>query len=208
MGQIACRLDVAAVDVDRVVDRFEGVKRDADRQNHLQHRQRRSQAEGAGRLRERAEEEVGILEVAEQAEVAGEAGAEQQLADARAGCGLHAAGDEVVGQRRDAQHEGQPVVPARVEINARREQQQHAAALPGHGPVGAEDNQEEDAKSKRAEQQGQRPWLELSWHRTAGCATRRRRLYGPGAVDARDVRIALRVAARLACLHNSAHLES
>ncbi len=70
---IPLRRQSAAINVDEVVDRLEGVERDADRQQHAEHGQRGVQPDNVQRLFQGSQEEVRILEIDQQAQVDAEA---------------------------------------------------------------------------------------------------------------------------------------
>jgi hypothetical protein len=78
LEQVAGRLHPAAEDVDRVRHRVEGVEGDADRQHDVERRQRRPEPDCLANPVERAEEEAGVLEVAEDADVRRQRGGQQQ----------------------------------------------------------------------------------------------------------------------------------
>ena len=69
----------AAIDVDGVAQRLEREKRDADRQHHLQHVRRRGQADARQDAADVVDEEVGVLEVRQHAQVRREAEGEIAL---------------------------------------------------------------------------------------------------------------------------------
>ena len=83
VAEVPLRLDPAAIDVDGVVDRFESVERDADRQNHAQHRQRGRRPELLQGVAQRVEKEIGVLEDGENAQIHQQAKPEKQLAPPR-----------------------------------------------------------------------------------------------------------------------------
>ena len=74
------RLEVAAVGVDDVADRHEGVEGDADREHDRLHLERHVEPDERGQVVARGDEEVVVLEVAEDGEVAREREEEQGLA--------------------------------------------------------------------------------------------------------------------------------
>jgi len=66
------RLEVAAVRVDDVADRHEREEGDTDRQDDRLQRERQVHSDVRGEVVSRGDEEVVVLEVAEQAQVAGQ----------------------------------------------------------------------------------------------------------------------------------------
>ncbi|MCY1452530.1 hypothetical protein D9M71_694550 [compost metagenome] len=68
VDQVAGGRGVAAVDVDDVADRFEDVERDTDRQQHVGEDERLKTERGHDRV-EAVDTEIGVLEVAEDAQV-------------------------------------------------------------------------------------------------------------------------------------------
>src|SRR5262249_44541078 len=99
-----------------------------------------------------AEKEVGVLEVAQEAEVGGDAQGDEQLAPTGRGGSFDGAGEEEVQRRGDEDDQGQPVVPAGVEVVAGDQQEPYAHALPGQRPVEGEDRGEEDEEVPRTEE--------------------------------------------------------
>ncbi len=142
VDQVARGRGVAAVHVDDVADRLEDVERDADRQQHMGEDEWLQPHRGHDRI-EAVDAEVGVLEVAEDAQV--DAHAEQQ--PALRGLGAHAGGadfqaDPVVPQG-DPGEQGEEVhPPPGVEDVAGNQQQQVAIAIPAH-VVQAEENRQE-----------------------------------------------------------------
>ena len=110
----------------------------------LQQRQRRGGAAArAAPASSECEEEVGVLEVAEQAEVGRDADGDQQALRQPGGLEpLDAAGEEVVEDRGDEDEAGEPGVPAGVEVEAGGQEQEDAAAVgPAQpGEAGAEED--------------------------------------------------------------------
>src|SRR5581483_10395813 len=70
--------NAATIDVNRVVDRLEGVEGDADRQDNFEQRDVVGNSHGVEAASQRFQEEVRILEVAEQAQIGDEANQEQR----------------------------------------------------------------------------------------------------------------------------------
>ena len=91
VGQVALGRHAAAVDVHDIIDRLEGVEGDADGGEDLPAAaSEAADAAAVQRFQERAEEEIGIFEIAEQAEVGGDADGDERLPPAgrlqRPGC--------------------------------------------------------------------------------------------------------------------------
>ena len=145
---------LAAVDVDGVVDRLERVERDPHREDHPQNRERGLPAAGAHCLLQRAQEEVGILEVCQKAQIAGDADAHEASPQARRRGPLQAEADEVVDCRRREDHQ---LLPASGSSSRRSRSSRRAGAAPARGASAGPSTQRrrpgktaEIAESKRA----------------------------------------------------------
>ena len=132
--QVLLRRDAPPVDIDGVTDGLEGVEGDADGQDHLEDGKRCAGAQRVDAGFHGLEEEVGVLEIEEQAKVAHDADRQEQPAPARGGQGFQASRDQVVDDGGHTDDEGQPVVPAGVEIEAGAQQQQDAPAVHAVAP--------------------------------------------------------------------------
>src|SRR5262249_46951777 len=149
--EAALRSEAAQIDIDGIADCLEGVERDAQRQHYLQHRQRGGQSRHRKSVLQGAEEEIRILEVAQKTEIGGNAQRQQGLAQPRRIARVHAAGNEVIEGRREADDTGQPFAPGCIEEEAGGEQQVDAGPPPGECPVNEEDEEEEEQELLRAE---------------------------------------------------------
>src|SRR5262249_52760136 len=67
---------------------------------------------------------------------------------------VHAQGDEVIQRRGNDDDEGEPLVPARVEVEAGDQEEPDAEPMPADRPVEAKYAQEEDQELLRTEQHG------------------------------------------------------
>src|SRR5437016_4147920 len=95
VGQVPLRLHPAAIDVDHVADRLEGVERDANWQSDLQRANGRlGQAGGEQTLADSLQEEIGVLEITQQTQVAEDVDRQQQPLPARIDCSFDAASEE------------------------------------------------------------------------------------------------------------------
>ena len=79
-------------------------------------------AQGVDGRFQRLQEEIGVFEVAEQAEVADDADSDEQAPPARGGEPIQAAGDQIVRRGGSTYDEGQLLAPAGVEVEAGPEQ--------------------------------------------------------------------------------------
>ncbi|MNN04957.1 hypothetical protein D3C81_1176980 [compost metagenome] len=143
VDQVAGRRGVATVDVDDVADGLEDVERDPDRQQHVG-QDERLQAHRRHHCVDAVDAEVGVLEVAEDAQVDGHA--EQQPTLRR--FGSHARGadfqaDPVVPQRDRCEQCEEVHTPPGVEHVAGDQQQQIAIALPAQVVQAEKDRQEQ-----------------------------------------------------------------
>ena len=154
MGEIALRPDTPAVDVHGVVDGLKGVERDTDGQYDLQNGEAGRGTQAAHSFLDRLKEEVGVLEVAEQAEVHDEAAGQQQAARDLGPPGVHAPGNPVVDGCGNADEDRQHPVPAPIKTEAGHQQQPDPGSLPGEHPVEGENGKEEKRKFLRAKQHG------------------------------------------------------
>jgi hypothetical protein len=122
--RVARGLQVPAVHIDRVAEGLERVEADAHRQQHVEEREIDLHAEQARcRLLRRLDEEVVVLEGAEQAQVADEAQTEEELARAGRRRSTEPDAHQVVEQRRRQDQPEVAPVPRGVE-DARRDEQQ------------------------------------------------------------------------------------
>ena len=122
--QVARRLDLAAVDVDRVAERLERVEGDADGQRdpqgggvHLEAQRRQEFREGRG-------EEVEVLEEPEEAQVHGEADPQEQAPSSPVLRPPEPESDDVVDDRAEHDQREEAPIPPSVEEVARGEDQQ------------------------------------------------------------------------------------
>ena len=143
VDQVAGRRGVTPVDVDDVADGLEDVERDPDRQQHVGQDERRQTDRGHHRV-DAVDAEVGVLEVAENAQVDGHA--EQQPALGR--FGPHAGGadfeaDPVVPQRDGCEQRKEVHAPPGIEHITGDQQQQVAIANPAQVIHAEKDRQEQ-----------------------------------------------------------------
>ena len=143
VDQVARRRSVATVHVDDVADRFEDVERNTDRQQHVG-QDERLETERSHDFVDAVDTEVGVLEVAEDAQVDGHA--EQQPALRRFGSdasGTDFQADPVVPQRDRCEQREEVHPPPGVEHVAGDQQQQVAIALPAQVVQAEKDRQEQ-----------------------------------------------------------------
>ncbi|MNO93249.1 hypothetical protein D3C76_848460 [compost metagenome] len=143
VDQVAGGRGVAAVHVDDVADRLEDVERDTDRQQHVGEDERLKTDRRHHRV-DAVDAEVGVLEVAEDAQVHRDA--KQQPALRR--FGPHTGGtdfeaDPVVPQRDGREQREEVHTPPGVEHVAGDQQQQVAIALPAQVVQAEKDRQEQ-----------------------------------------------------------------
>ena len=103
------RRNLSAVYVNDVAERLKGVKRDADRHDNACYRN--TQSEQAVR---RADEEIEILEHAQQAQISDNAQNEQWFSV----CTAHGQAEQVVHQYRKNQHADQPWLSVEIKEQA------------------------------------------------------------------------------------------
>src|SRR5690606_24332934 len=113
-------------------------------------------ADGAQKLGEALDEEVRVLEEAQDAEVDDDRRREEQPLPARRFGRLDPAGNEVVGDRRDEDEPEEPPVPEAVEDVAGDEQHDLPRSAPEQDEQ-AEDRDEEDPERVAVEQHAKRP---------------------------------------------------
>ena len=147
------RFQVVPVGVDHVAHRLEREERDADGQDDLQQRRRDLDAELVEPVGHRVDEEVVVLEVAEDADVGGHRHeAPRPLGRVRAGL-VDADHEDLVGDGDGGQQEAVVPVPPAVEHVARDQHEQLPPAVVGpQQPRPDEDDREEDAELDRREQ--------------------------------------------------------
>ncbi|MCY1540622.1 hypothetical protein D9M68_762720 [compost metagenome] len=135
---------VAAVDVDDVADRLEDVEGDADRQQDVGDDERLEAERGDDRV-EAVDAEVGVLEVAEHAEIDRHAEDQPALGLLRTHPGrTDAQADPVVEQRHPGEQGEEVHPPPGVEDVAGDQQQQVAVAVPAQVVQAEEDRQEQE----------------------------------------------------------------
>ena len=143
IDQIAFRRHFATVDIDHVVDRLERVEGNADRQDDAEYRHRRRRSRGLERLFQGLQEEVRVLEVTEQTEIADQIHAQKPTTRARRRTRFDAKGEEVIDHSGNADDRGKPLVPTRVEIETGRQQHPYSHALIWDQPVDDKETGEE-----------------------------------------------------------------
>src|SRR5207245_974294 len=94
--EIAFGPDLAAINVDDVADRLERVKRDAERQDHVEDAALKVEAEPVSQSVDAGAEEVHVLEIDEQPEVDRDAAGQQEPSGARVAPALHRQSGEVI----------------------------------------------------------------------------------------------------------------
>ena len=141
-------MQLAAVDVDGVGHRLEGVERDRHRQHDLHHLQRPVQPEQPTGIHRRLGEEVGVLEEAQQTQVQRDAQLHPALAHLLGLAPAHRLGqlqrDVIVDRRGEQQRQQKAPVPAGVE---------HAAGDDQEDVLSAVRKQVVDHQHQRQEQQ-------------------------------------------------------
>ena len=148
------RPEVAAVDVDDVAEGLEREERDADRQRHLEHRV----GDVAGRrppsrVLQRRDEEVVVLEEAEDAEVAGHRDDEQRLAPRRVAGAVDGDAEHLVAERRRGQQEAEaPVPPAVEDVAGDQDEGTPARRVLHEQPAQRQHHEEEDRERDGREQ--------------------------------------------------------
>ena len=147
-------LEVASVDVDGVGEGLEGVEGDADGQDDLQGGGVHGDAERTPGGDPVLDEEVGVLEVAEDAEVDGEGDPEPPLLE-RLGVGFFDAdADEEVDEGGEGNEPKKSPVPPTVEDVGGDQQQEvlRPQVAVRHEPIQPEDNRQEDQKLRAVEE--------------------------------------------------------
>jgi hypothetical protein len=144
------RLHLGPVDVDQIRERVEREEGDAEREVH--------RGKGHGAHPERGEpdvqvvdQEVGVLEGDEQAEVGGDGGAQHPLLPGR---DLERPAEQIVDGNRADHHEGERRLAPRVEEQARDEQEGVPRASTDHEVRAEDDRKEQEEEDRRAEQHG------------------------------------------------------
>ncbi len=115
LEQLPRRLDDAAVAVDDVGDRVEGVERDTDGQHDVEHREVRFDAEGVRRIGRHTREESGVLEEAQQQQVHGDRHDQDDLAGVRRLVLQEREACEVTDERRERHQQAEARIPVAVE---------------------------------------------------------------------------------------------
>jgi hypothetical protein len=118
-GPEADRHEVAPVHVDEVADPHEREEGDADREHDRPRRERDVEAREGEQVVRRGDEEVVVLEVAEEPEVSGEGDCEQGLPVSHVAASVDAERERVVPDDRECEEEAEPPVPGAVEDEAR-----------------------------------------------------------------------------------------
>ncbi|MNN31251.1 hypothetical protein D3C81_1449330 [compost metagenome] len=144
VDQVAGGRGVAAVHVDDVADRLEDIERDPDRQQHMGEDERLKAERGHDRV-DAVDAEIGVFEVAEDAQV--DPHAQQQPALGR--FGAHAGGadfqaDPVVPQGDPGEQRQEIHPPPGIEHIAGQQQQGVAIALPAQVVQAEKDRQEQE----------------------------------------------------------------
>ena len=147
------RDEVAAIRVDHVADRHEGVEGHPDRQHDRPQAEWSVEPDDREQVVARADEEVEVLEVAEHADVAGERDCEEELPLRRHAGAVDGDGEDVVPERRSGEQEDEMPVPPAVEDVARGDDERAPAVWPRHRqPRERQHEQEEDRKGGGGEE--------------------------------------------------------
>ena len=164
MRQAPLGLHLAPVNVDGVADGLERVERDPERDEDGQRVERTGHPGAIEESVERAEEEILVLEVGEDAEVHADAGEEQRAATSRVPGAIHQPGESVIGERRRADEEGEFGAPRGVEVETRDDQppDAHAVPTPRGQPVHTGDDREENQERLRLEERFGQQLVELA----------------------------------------------
>ena len=125
--------ELSAVDVDGIAHRLEGVERDAHRQDDVQRAQLERHVQIRQQVRQRLDEEIVVLEEAEDGQVARHARDEQRLAPARRRDALQPQADPVIEQAREREQPEEPPVPPAVEKVAGRDDEEVAGRQASDG---------------------------------------------------------------------------
>ncbi len=153
-------VEVAPVDVDDVGDRHEREEGDPDRQDDRACFEREVEAPEREQVVRRGDEEVVVLEVAEQAQVSDERDHEQLLARLRALPSVDGHGQHLVPGDREREQEAEPPVPAGVEDEARGDDDRSPALAARHQqPRERQHDHEEDREGCGREEHGSRGLL-------------------------------------------------
>ena len=150
VSKIAGRAKCPPVDVERVGHRLERVEADADREDDPERSRRHGHAEVGHQVHELGDEEVGVLEDAEHAQVRGQADDQEGLAPPRVRRGVDGDPRSVVDECRDPDQRQEAPIPPGVEDVAGNEH----GGLPGPGPLqehrmGGQDERQEDGEGDR-----------------------------------------------------------
>ena len=151
LDQASRGLDPAAVDVDRVRHGLEDVERDP----HREHEAGNLQDGDVEVKRERGiDQEVPVLEEAEDSEVRDDAARHEQLPPPGVVRARDANGQPVVDELRDPQEAQETPVPPPIEDVGEDEQHVDASPPRGRREVDGGEGQEEDQERRRMEEQG------------------------------------------------------
>jgi hypothetical protein len=113
--RVARGLQVPAVHIDRVAEGLERVEADAHRQHHVQPIDGHGLPQQPEGFDELVDEEVGILEIAQQPQVQYQADTEQHLAARCTGGGHERITDAEVHEGAEADEHQEPLVPPAIE---------------------------------------------------------------------------------------------
>ncbi len=147
--------DLAAVDIDRVTHRLEGVERDAYGQRDVPVHPTELPAERGRELPDRLPHEVEVFEVAEHSEIRGHRNGQDPFAAGRVLFAVEQDACEIIDLGRGQDQPDQPEVVADIKIIARRQHQhgpRDSAVL--EGPEDRENDQEEPDELDRIERHG------------------------------------------------------
>ena len=139
------RLEVAPVDVDDVADPHEREEGDPDREDDRARLERHVDPDERKEVVRRRDEEVEVLEVAEQRHVSRDGCGDQQLSRAAVAPSMDRLGEELVPDRGRGEQEDEAPVPRAVEDVARQDDERPPPLSPRHQkPRERQDEHEED----------------------------------------------------------------
>ncbi len=150
--QVAPRMHMPAIDVQRVAQALEGIEADTDRQDQPQRHRIGLDACGMQQGHEGIGEEIEVFEGEQQRQVHEQADHDDQLAPVRVRRRLHRQPGAVIEHGREGEQQGEARIPGAVEDVAGDQQHDLAVAVARERPIEREDDREEDEEARLDEQ--------------------------------------------------------
>ena len=147
------RFELPAVDVDGVAERLECVETDSHRQGDVEDIHRDVETQQVRHIDGRLDEEVEVLEDAQQAQVADKAGSQEPETLPLVVCLDQLISDDVVEQRREEDQRQKAPVPRGIEDVAGEKQPELASPIGLQRPMDTEHREEERDESELGENQ-------------------------------------------------------